>query len=227
MEFADPLNSPYPMPWDWIVRTQAEVSAGLLVGSAQTYGLGGSAFHQPSQPYSHEQVQHQGSSRFQWTPRLCSPDGRYVAYSLIRLYAVPQLFRCWVNSVCFLEDLRARTVQCLSANSPLAQEMALESHCLPQPGAIAIFQPAVWNESGDRLLIRVFEGFFCSSEVTDYGVLWESRNKQTQTIVPKVLGGQAAVLLGWDPNIPEHILFRVEDFESSDPQSVSLPIWGD
>ncbi|HEY9659083.1 MAG TPA: hypothetical protein V6C65_11570, partial [Allocoleopsis sp.] len=85
----DPLNSPYPVPWNWVMATQDESD---LSSNPRT--------------------------RFYRTQALISPDGQYAAYSRIQMRVEPEFTRSRVSSVLFIENLKTRDLQTIAATSP-------------------------------------------------------------------------------------------------------------
>jgi len=175
----DPLNSPHPVPWDWVMSTYETVS------SQQEKGV-----------------------RYYRSPALVSPDGEYAAYSRIQLQIEPELYRSRVSSVLFLENLQTGGLRVISGQSPFAQGMLRSDDRRLNPGAITILMPVSWTEDGSRVLAREFEGWFSSSDISDYALVWERDSDQTHTLAPNTVGYTTAVLLGWSTNNPSQILFR-------------------
>lgn len=87
----DPLGSPHPVPWNWVMTTHADDSSNYSFG-----------FH------------------YYRSPALISPDGRYAAYSRIEMRSQPELYRSRVSSVMFVEDLQTGDLQVINATSPFA-----------------------------------------------------------------------------------------------------------
>ncbi|WP_265266015.1 hypothetical protein [Spirulina subsalsa] len=176
---ADPLNSPHPIPWNWVMATYAE--------------FGQSSYPEP---------------RYYRSPALVSPDGEYAAYSRIQMYTDQSLYGSRVTSVMFLENLRTGDLQTITATSPLAGNPFNDNEEAYQPGAISILIPVSWSEGGDRLLARQFEGLFSTSEASDYGVVWDRIHNRTSTVSPTRIQYTNAVLLGWSTLYPQQVLFR-------------------
>ena len=175
----DPLNSPHPIPWNWVIETYSEFSEK---------GSSGLGYYRSSS--------------------LVSPDGNYAAYSRIKMKAEPELFRSNVSSVMFLENLRTGDLKTITASSPLADNPFKDNEEADQPGAMAILMPVSWSQSGDRILARQFEGFFSTSDASDYAVVWDRQENHTSTISPNQIDYTNAVLLGWSKTNPEQVLFR-------------------
>lgn len=178
-EQIDPLNSPHPVPWNWVMATHAEVSA-----------KGGSGI------------------RYYRSPSLVSPDGQYAAYSRIQMQVEPELYQSRVTSVMFVENLKTGDLRTITASSPLADNPLAGSEPADMPGTIAILIPISWSLSGDRILARQFEGLFSTSDVSDYAVVWDRNLNRTSTIAPDRNLYSNAVLLGWSRTNPDQVLFR-------------------
>lgn len=177
----DPLNSPYPVPWNWVMKTYENVSS------------------------------HQGSGvRYYRSHSLLSPDGEYAAYSRIQMQVQPELYHSQVSSVMFLENLRTGQLQQIKASSPLALHLMMQGETAT-PGIISILAPVGWSKSSDRLLARQFEGFFSTSDASDYAVIWHRHKNRTTTLAPAQSYNNHAmsILLGWSQTDPAQVVFRV------------------
>ena len=169
----DPLDSPYPVPWSWIVRTQ--------------------------QDYAEQQ---QSGLRYYRSPALVSPSGQYAAYSRIEV----------------------------RANSPIASYLQRVGEDSPEmAGVISILLPASWSEDGDRLLARQMEGAFNSSDISDYGVVWQKGSIRTLSAMPQNNTESSATLLGWHENDPSQVLFQVSHFDQEEDENslVSVALDGE
>jgi hypothetical protein len=175
----DPLNSPHPVPWTWILTTHAEVS--------KTLGSG---------------------LRYYRTQSLISPDGKYAAYSRIQMQVQPELFRSHVNSVMFVENLQTGDLHTIMADSPLAAHPFSDSDGADLPGSVAILIPIAWSPAGDRILAREFEAMFSTSDASDYAVVWDRHLNRISTLAPSQINYTNAVLLGWSQTYPNRALFR-------------------
>ena len=175
---ADPLNSNYPVPWNWVMATYADLKEN---------------------PHP--------DPRYYRSPALISPDGLYAAYSRIAMQVREQLFGSRVSSVMFLENLQTGELQTITASSPLAGEF-LGGNGQNQPGAISMLIPVSWSKEGDRLLARQFEGLFSASDASDFAVVWNRETRITSTIAPVRVQYTNAVLLGWSTLYPQQVLFR-------------------
>jgi len=175
----DPLDSPHPIPWNWVLTTQAEAAAKGKAGI-----------------------------RYYRSPSLVSPDGQYAAYSRIEMQVHPDLWRCRVTSVMFLENLRTGDLRTITASSPLADHPLNKNEHKNIPGKIAILIPVSWSPTGDHLLGREFEGVFSTSDASDYAVVWDRQLNRTTTVAPNTTNYSTAVLLGWSQTYPNQVLFR-------------------
>jgi hypothetical protein len=174
----DPLNSPHPIPWNWVTSI---------------------VFSQNSVPNSY------GYYR---TQSLISPDQQYAAYSRIQVQLGNHFSQSRVVSVLFVENLRTGSLQSLMASSPFADNPFIVSEALDQPGTIAIVIPIAWSETGDRLLCREFESIFCTDIASDFALVWDSKTNQTQTLAPSDVPYSNAILMGWSQVMPGQVLFQ-------------------
>lgn len=199
-ENQDPLDSPYPVPWNWVLKTQAR--------SAQAGNVSLDYFRSPA---------------------LVSPDGQYAAYSRIALRSQPELYNSKVVSVMFLENLKTGELQVIRAASPIAAYLdKVGEESTEMAGVISILMPVSWSADGDRLLARQLEGAFNSSDVSDYGVVWNRLDRQIKTLSasPQPDEEISATLLGWDKNAPDQVLFRANDLGNETEQLVSVNLNG-
>jgi hypothetical protein len=178
-ESVDPLESSYPIPWNWITKTQSNFS------KAQNSGL-----------------------RYYRTPSLVSPDGQYAAYSRVQMEVASELYRCRVSSVMFLENLQTGELRVITASSPLAEHGLQDEEETDTTGTLSILMPVSWSEKGEQLLARQFEGVFSTSDATDFAVVWDRKTNKTTTISPEQVDYTNAVLLGWNPQKSGQVLFR-------------------
>ncbi|MFW6359344.1 MAG: hypothetical protein ACOC0N_09070 [Chroococcales cyanobacterium] len=175
----DPLNSPHPIPWNWILEINQ------LVTERGSTGL-----------------------HYYRSPSLVSPDGQYAAYSRIQMQAESELFRSRVRSVMFLENLQTGELQMITASSPLASNPFKNEPEVKIPGAIAVVVPVSWSPNGDRILARQFEGLFNTSNASDYALIWNRQNNRTYTVSPRQVEYSNAILLGWSQTNPNQVLFQ-------------------
>ncbi|MFN9174244.1 MAG: hypothetical protein ACK58N_06940 [Synechocystis sp.] len=202
---ADPLNSPYPVPWQWITQTQQDYA------SQQKPGL-----------------------RYYRSPALVSPSGKYAAYSRIEVRAEANLYESKVLSVLFLENLQTGELKVIRAESPIARYLQkVGENSEEMSGVISILIPVSWSGDGDRLLARQLEGAFNSSDISDYAVIWKGKDGAVKTLAanPDPTMEVSATLLGWHQDDPDQVLFKVshlgEEEEDSDETLVSVSLTGD
>ena len=181
-ENEDPLNSPHPVPWSWMMKTQQEYSQ-----------------------------QGRSGLRYYRSPALLSPDGQYAAYSRIEMRAEPDLYASKALSVMFLENIKTGELQVIRAKSPIAlylEEAGENSE--EMAGVISLLMPVSWSEDGDRLLARQFEGAFSTSDVSDYAVVWNKETQESKTlgVNAETTDADASILLGWSHTQPDQVLFR-------------------
>ncbi len=177
---SDPIGSPHPIPWNWVMTTHVDVSS-----------KSDSRLH------------------YYRSPSLVSPNGKYAAYSRIQMDVQPELYRSRVSSVMFVEDLQTRELQVIKATSPLGNN-SLVAAANAVPGAISILTPVSWSKTSDRLLARQFEGLFSSSDASDFAVIWYQQQNRTSTVAPSQAqyNHEISILLGWSQIDPDQVIFR-------------------
>lgn len=175
----DPLDSPHPIPWSWVLATHAEMSANNSSGV-----------------------------RYYRSQSLLSPDGKYAAYSRLQMEGQPELYKSRITSVMFVENLETGDLRTITASSPLADNPLLSTQEADIAGTIAILIPVSWSKSSARILARQFEGILSTSDASDYAVIWDRQQNRTTTLVPKAVPYDYAVLLGWSQTNPDRVLFR-------------------
>lgn len=195
---ADPLESPYPVPWNWVMSTHEQVSS--------TKGSG---------------------VRFYRTPSVISPDGKYAAYSRVQLQVKPELYNSHVSSVMFVENLQTKQLRVITASSPLANNPNKAKEAGDMPGIVTILIPVSWSAKGDRLLARQFEGSLSASDASDYAVVWDRNTGRSNTITPSNAGeyGQA-ILLGWSKANPQNVIFQAGELGDENRQLWAVNIQG-
>lgn len=195
---ADPLESPYPVPWNWVMSTHEQVSS--------TKGSG---------------------VRFYRTPSVISPDGKYAAYSRVQLQVKPELHNSHVSSVMFVENLQTKQLRVVTASSPLANNPNKAKEAGDMPGIVTILIPVSWSAKGDRLLARQFEGSLSASDASDYAVVWDRNTGRSNTITPSNAGeyGQA-ILLGWSKANPQNVIFQAGELGDENRQLWAVNIQG-
>ena len=175
----DPLGSPYPVPWGWVMSMLSEGRS-------------------PAAP----------KTCYYRSPSLLSPDGLYAAYSRLQLQVSADFTQSRITSILLLENQKTGDLQTIMASSPFADNPFAEASVLDQPGTIAMLIPVAWSEASDRLLIREFESLFGSDLATDFAVIWEQGTKAIHTIAPTEINYTNAILLGWSQTQPDRALFR-------------------
>lgn len=182
----DPINSPYPVPWNWVMAT---LSDHKIAPRPRVY--------------------------YYRSQSLVSPDGRHAAYSRIQVQLPRDLSQNRVVSTLFLENLTTGDLQTITASSPFANNPFV-SHGTNQAGTIAILMPIAWSEGSDRVLAREFESIFGSDIASDFAVVWDRSSNQTYTIAPTHVQYSNAVLLGWSQSHPDQVLFKAGMIGSED-----------
>lgn len=175
----DPINSPYPVPWTWVMATLSD-----------------------------QRILPETKFRYYRSPSLISPDGQYAAYSRIQVRLSSHFTQTQVASTLFLENLTTGDLQTITASSPFANNPFAPSDGSQQPGTIAILIPIAWSEESDRILAREFESIFGSDIASDFAVVWDRPSNRTYTLAPNHVQYSNAVLLGWSQSHPGQVLFR-------------------
>lgn len=174
----DPLNSPYPVPWNWVLAAQGEGSS---------YG---------------------SRIRYYRTQALISPNGQYAAYSRVQMRVMPDFTQSQVSSVMFVENLKTGDLQTILASSPFADNPFSSSTEQSMPGTIAILIPVAWSAASDRVLAREFESVFGTDLASDFAVIWDSPSNTVSTLAPTGVQYTNAILMGWSHAKPDRVLFR-------------------
>ncbi len=180
----DPLNSPHPIPWNWVLATLAEHQA------------------------DHETATVKPTLYYYRSQSLLSPDHQYAAYSRIQMQVQSEIFRSRLSSILFVENLATGDLQAVTPASPLAGNPFLDGES-DIVGTISVIMPLSWSEVGDRLLAREFESIFGSDIASDYAVVVDSGLNQVHTIAPTCVSYTNAVLLGWSQHDPNQALFQI------------------
>ncbi|MBE9200321.1 MULTISPECIES: hypothetical protein [unclassified Nodularia (in: cyanobacteria)] len=185
----DPIGSPHPIPWKWIVATQEAIAAN-----------GGS-----------------GVRHYRSVP-VTSPDGRYIVYSRVQLEVRPEMYNSKVTSVMFVEDTQTNRLRVMASTAPISDPLLKINRNVSSSeavdangGKIGVLVPVSWSEQSDRFLARKFEGKFNTGDSTDHAVIWDRHKNQINTVAPareEHEHEKIAVLLGWSKNRPDHALFR-------------------
>lgn len=183
---ADPIGSPHPIPWKWIMVTQEAIG-----------GNGGS-----------------GVRHYRSLP-VVSPDRKYAVYSRVQLEVKPEMYNSRVSSVLFVQDMQTKRLRVMAATAAVSDPLlkaAVESAEQPDTnGTIGVLVPVSWSEKGDRFLARKFEGIFNTADSTDQALIWDRQQNNTKTVAPAQEESdheKISILLGWSKNQPDHVLFR-------------------
>jgi hypothetical protein len=186
----DPIESPYPIPWQWIQSTKEAMSS-----------KGGGVRYYRSLP-------------------VVSPDGKYAVYSRVQLEVKPQMHNSRVSSVLFIEDRQTKNLRVVSSTSYNRDALLKVKVSSPDPnveGTIGVLVPVSWSQKGDRFLARRFEGLFNTSDASDSAVIWDRQKNNTNTVAPGNLENtdsneqehdKISVLLGWNKTKPDNVMFR-------------------
>ncbi len=192
----DPIGSPHPIPWKWIVATQEAIAAN-----------GGS-----------------GVRHYRSVP-VTSPDGRYIVYSRVELEVRPEMYNSKVTSVMFVEDTQTKRLRVMASTAPIGDPLlnkkvlSLAAEDTDGSGQIGVLVPVSWSEKSDRFLARKFQGKFNTGDSTDQAVIWDRQKNQIKIVAPQREEHEhekIAVLLGWSKNKPEHTLFRAGEMGEED-----------
>ncbi|MFM7366100.1 MAG: hypothetical protein ACKO11_16715 [Cuspidothrix sp.] len=181
----DPIGSPHPIPWQWIMTTQEKV------------GVRG------------------GGIRYYRSIPVVSPDGRYAIYSRVQMEVKPEMHNSRVNSVLFVEDRQTKRLRVMTSTNvmgdPLLNKQASVSEDIDNDGKIGVLVPVSWSEKGDRFLARKFVAIFNTTDATDQAVIWDRQQNNINVVHPaesKDDREKIAILLGWSKKQPKNVLFR-------------------
>jgi hypothetical protein len=185
-EQVDPIGSPHPIPWKWILANQE------AIGSKGNSGV-----------------------RYYRSVPVISPDGRYAVYSRVQMEIKPEMYHSRVTSVMFVEDRQTKKLRVMATTSqikdPLLKASVSPPEQIREDGQIGVLVPVSWSEKSDRFLARKFAGVFNTGDATDHAVIWDRQKNHTNTVAPSRHEDdheKIAVLLGWSKNQPDHVLFR-------------------
>jgi hypothetical protein len=186
MAQTDPIGSPHPIPWQWILATQEAIGA-----------KGGSGV------------------RYYRSIPVISPDGKYAIYSRVQMEVKPEMHNSRVNSVLFVEDKQTKRLRVMTSTSvvidPLLKRQAISSAQGDNDGKIGVLVPVSWSEKGDRFLARKFVAIFNTADATEQAVIW-TRQQDNLNVVSPVQSQddheKIAILLGWSKKQPNNVLFR-------------------
>jgi hypothetical protein len=182
----DPIGSPHPIPWKWIMATQEAIGGRGISGV-----------------------------RYYRSLPVISPDGKYAIYSRVQMEVKPEMHNSRVKSVLFMEDRQTKKLRVMISTDkeidPLLNKEASWSEKADNDGKIGVLVPVSWSEKGDRFLARKFVAIFNTADATDQAVIWD-RQKNNINVVNPVQSEddheKIAILLGWSKNQPNNVLFR-------------------
>ncbi len=181
----DPIGSPHPIPWQWIMATQEKIG-----------GKGGGIRYHRSIP-------------------VVSPDGKYAIYSRVQMEVKPEMHNSRVNSVLFVEDRQTKRLRVMASTNvmsdPLLNKQARVSVDTENDGKIGVLVPVSWSEKGDRFLARKFVAIFNTADATDQAVIWDRQQNNINVVHPaesKDDHEKIGILLGWSKKQPKNVLFR-------------------
>lgn len=182
----DPIGSPHPIPWQWILATQEAIG-----------GKGGSGL------------------RYYRSIPVVSPDGKYAIYSRVQMEVKPEMHNSRVNSVLFVEDRQTKRLRVMTSTSvvidPLLKRQASLSAEADSDENMGVLVPVSWSEKGDRFLARKFVAIFNTADATDQAVIWNSQQNNLNVVSPVQSEDdheKIAILLGWSKKQPNDVLFR-------------------
>ncbi|MGB3419777.1 MAG: hypothetical protein WBA52_04945 [Dolichospermum sp.] len=182
----DPIGSPHPIPWKWIMATQ-EAIGGKGVSGVRYYR---------SLP-------------------VMSPDGKYAIYSRVQMEVRPEMHNSRVKSVLFMEDRQTKKLRVMISTDkeidPLLNKEASLSEKADNDGKIGVLVPVSWSEKGDRFLARKFVAIFNTADATDQAVIWNRQQNNINVVNPVQSEDdheKIAILLGWSKKQPNNVLFR-------------------
>jgi hypothetical protein len=186
MAQTDPIGSPHPIPWQWILATQEAIGA-----------KGGSGV------------------RYYRSIPVISPDGKYAIYSRVQMEVKPEMHNSRVNSVLFVEDKQTKRLRVMTSTSvvidPLLKRQAISSAQGDNDGKIGVLVPVSWSEKSDRFLARKFVAIFNTADATDQAVIWNRQQDNLNVLSPVQSQDdheKIAILLGWSKKQPNNVLFR-------------------
>jgi hypothetical protein len=192
---ADPIGSPHPIPWKWILLTQESI------GSKGASGV-----------------------RYYRSVPVISPDRKYAVYSRVQLEVQPEMYNSRVSSVLFVQDMQTKRLRVMAKTSTVLRDPLLQTAEISQVesetnGTIGVLVPVSWSETGDRFLARKFEGVFNTADATDQAVIWDRQKNYANTVAPAQAENEhekIAILLGWSKSQPDHVLFRAGELGEED-----------
>jgi hypothetical protein len=182
----DPIGSPHPIPWQWIMSTQEAIGGKGLSGV-----------------------------RYYRSLPVVSPDGKCAIYSRVQMEVKPEMHNSRVKSVLFMEDRQTKKLRVMTSTDkeidPLLNKEASLSEEADNDGKIGVLVPVSWSEKGDRFLARKFVAIFNTADATDQAVIWNRQQNNINVVNPVQSEDdheKIAILLGWSKKQPNNVLFR-------------------
>lgn len=182
----DPIGSPHPIPWKWIMATQEAIGGRGISGV-----------------------------RYYRSLPVISPDGKYGIYSRVQMEVRPAMHNSRVKSVLFMEDRQTKKLRVMISTDkeidPLLNKEASLSEEADNDGKIGVLVPVSWSEKGDRFLARKFVAIFNTADATDQAVIWNRQQNNISVVNPVQSEDdheKIAILLGWSKKQPNSVLFR-------------------
>jgi hypothetical protein len=183
----DPIGSPHPIPWQWIMATQKAVG-----------GQGGSGI------------------RYYRSRPVISPDGKYAIYSRVQMEVKPEMHNSRVNSILFMEDRQTKRLRVMASSTnvvidPLLKKERTLTEEVNSEGKIGVLVPVSWSQKGDRFLARKFVAIFNTADATDHAVIWNREQDHLNVVNPVQSQDdheKISILLGWSKKQPDNVLFR-------------------
>ncbi|AFY61629.1 hypothetical protein [Synechococcus sp. PCC 6312] len=175
---ADPINSPFPLPWAWIIQQQKLAATS-----------------------------HQAQIYAQKTATFISPDGVYEAQAELIFHAHPNFADNQLTSTLTITNTHTQAVQQWQSSSLIDPELRQDLPP-DGAGLIAVLWPVGWSASGEQLLIRNFQGLFSTDFASDVAVIWSRPQQTLTAVWPQSVEYDHATLLGWSQEQPDQILFQ-------------------
>lgn len=175
----DPLQSPFPIPWGWILKTQGDFEA-----------------------------QQESGLRYYRTPALVSPDGRHAAYARLHVEATPHLHTTRVSSTLFLENLQTGQLQIIQTEIPLAPA-DIDTFPGWIAVAIPISWSADGDRLLSRQFYGFLSSSDATDAAVIWDRRTQQAKTIAPNIaVPDEEGGLTSILLGWDRYDSDRVLFQ-------------------
>lgn len=188
MAETDPIASPFPLPWAWIIEQQKLAALNHL---PQTYS--------------------------QKTAVFISPDGLYQAQAELIFQADPNFAHNQLTSTLTITNIQTQAVQQWQSTSLIDPELRQDLPA-DGAGLIAVLWPVGWSASGEQLLIRHFQGLFSTDFASDVAVIWSRPQQTLTAVWPQSVDYDHAILLGWSQDQPDQVLFRTATMGESKTQ---------